>query len=115
MQDRGSVSQFQIFSGDAMIGRIFPDRIDRSGCTLIGSFVPTAEYAPESHAANINGESRPLTSRSSLQVHGPDDEIVAALDVCIYECRNSFGNPTRDAYIIGIPPEIFDLYAPDEN
>jgi len=115
MQDRVGVLPFQVFCGEALIGRIFPDRIDHSGCTVIGSFVPTAEYAPESHAANINGESQPLSSRSSLQIHGPNGESVAALDVCIYDFRNSLGALTRDGYIIGIPPEVFDLYVRTEN
>ena len=44
------VTQFHIFAGDALIGRSFPLRFDRAGCTVIGPFVPTAEYDPEIHA-----------------------------------------------------------------
>jgi hypothetical protein len=94
-----------------MIGRTFPHKFDRAGCTLIGPFVPTAKYDPENHATRISGETKPLTSRSSLQVRGPNDELVPTLDVCIYDFRSSSGRSTRDVYIIGIPPKLFDAYA----
>jgi hypothetical protein len=105
------VTQFHIFAGDALIGRSFPLRFDRAGCTVIGPFVPTAEYDPEIHATGINGETKPLTSRSSLKVHGPEHVLVPTLDVCIYDMRSSSGRATRDVYIIGIPLELFDAYA----
>jgi len=104
-------TQFHIFAGDAMIGRTFPHKFDRAACTLIGQFVPTAEYEPEIHATCTSGENKALTSRSSLQVHGPDGQPVPTLDVCIYDSRSSSGRATRDVYIIGIPLELFDAYA----